>query len=113
MEVLLRGYRISKASRKLDVVLVAARYVRHSNELECSQAYVRRGPIWGDIVLLGRDEIIQRLEKKQRVVTGKPDAIPGEFIVFHPVELDRRNGTQRLLVGQAGAKGDDLGLPLF
>ena len=109
----MRGYRISKASRKLDVVLVAARYDAQSNVLECSQAYIRRGPIWGDIVLLSRDEIIQRLEKKERVVTGKPDLIPGEFVVYNTVELERRNGTHRLLAGGAGIKGDHLDLPLF
>ncbi len=109
----MRGYRLPKSSRKLDVVLVAARYTPRSNELKIGQAYVRRGPIWSDLKLLKRDEIIEHLERKQRVVTGEPAVIPGEFSVFDTVQLSRANGKMGIHIGQLPEKGDDLGLPLF
>jgi hypothetical protein len=109
----LRGYRLPKSSRKLDVVLVAARYTQRSQQLKIGQAYVRRGPIWSDLTLLSRDDLIQRLEDKQRIVTGMPAEIPGEFVVFSQVQLDQVNGAKGIYTGQLPAKGDDLGIPLF
>jgi len=108
-----RGYRIPKASRKLDVVIVAARYAQSGKKLAIGQAYVRRGLVWSDMKLLDRNDLIQRLEDKQRVVTGKPAKIPGEFVVSDHLRLERDNGTVTLRAGTAETKGDDLGLPLF
>ena len=109
----MRGYRLPKSSRKLDVVIVAARYTQRSNKLTYGQAYLRRGPIWGDLVLLERDEVLKRLKAKQQVVTGKPDEIPGEFTVFNSVQFNQTNGSGAIYVDQPPAKGDDLGVPLF
>ena len=109
----MRGYRVPKASLKLDVVIVAVRYTKRSMQLTDSQAYVRRGLIWGDLVLLTRDELVQHLTGKQRVVTGKPAEIPGEFVVFDPVKLVGHNGSASIFTGDQPAKGDDLRLPLF
>jgi hypothetical protein len=109
----LRGYRLPRSSRKLDVVIIAARYGKRSKSLKSGQAYLRRGLIWGDLVLIDRDELVGHLENNARVVTGKPGEIPGEFLVFNDVHLDKANGTQRIHVGELPAKGDDLGLPLF
>jgi hypothetical protein len=113
LEVSLRGYRIPKASRKLDVVLVAVRYDSRGQKVRYGQAYVRRGKVWGDLTLLDRDELIDRLEEKQQVVTGKPAEIPGEFTVFDRVRLERSNGSEVIRVGETRSKEDDLGLPLF
>ena len=109
----MRGYRIPKASRKLDVVIVAARYAERSKQLKVGQAYVRRGPIWGDLMLLTRDDLVQRINSKQRVVTGTPAEIPGEFVVFDHVQLEAKNGGVGIHVDEAPLKGDDLRLPLF
>jgi hypothetical protein len=113
LEVSLRGYRLPKASRKLDVVLVAVRYDARGKQLAYSQAYVRRGKVWGDLTLLDRGELIERLEEEQQVVTGKPAQIPGEFTVFDRVRLERNNGSEAIRVGETRSKEDDLGLPLF
>jgi hypothetical protein len=82
-------------------------------QLTVGQAYVRRGPIWGDLMLLSRDDIVQRITAKQRVVTGKPAEIPGEFVVFNHAQLRQVKGGVGIHVGEAPPKGDDLGLPLF
>jgi hypothetical protein len=113
LEVSLRGYRLPKSSSKLDVVIVAAQYAKRSKQLKLGQAYVRRGPIWGDLTLIDRKQLLQRLESKQHVVTGKPAEIPGEFVVFGQVQLDQVNGDQGLHAGDVPEKGDNLGVPLF
>ena len=109
----MRGYRLPKASSKLDVVIVAARYTKRSKQLKFGQAYVRRGLIWGDLMLLSRDELVQRITGKQRVVTGTPAEIPGEFVVFNHAKLSPMNGGVGIHVGEVPPKGDDLDLPLF
>jgi hypothetical protein len=113
LEVSLRGYRLPKASRKLDVVLVAVRYDSRGQKLAHTQAYVRRGKVWGDLTLLNRADLIGRLEEKQQVVTGKPAEIPGEFTVFDRVRLERSNGSEAVHVGETRSNKDELGLPLF
>ncbi|TFH35710.1 MAG: hypothetical protein E4G99_06645 [Anaerolineales bacterium] len=109
----MRGYRVPKVSRTFDVVIVAARYVKSGKQLACGQAFVRRGPIWGDLRLLDRNDLIRRLEERQTVVTGRPAEIPGEFVVFNHVRLGRDNDTLALLAGEKQSTGDSLGLPLF
>ena len=110
---MLRGYRIPKASRKLDVVIVAVRYSGRGKKLAQGQAYLRRGLVWGDLVLLSRDELAERVKDGQTVVTGKPAAIPGEFIVFDHVRLAGSNGGLSLKAANPALQGDDLGLPLY
>ena len=109
----MRGHRIPKASRKLDVVIVAARYSKSGKKLDCGKAYVRRGPIWSDIQLLDRKDLIQRLEDKQCVVTGRPTEIPGEFEVFNHLLPYGQDEVLTFQAHEMGSTGDDLGLPLF
>jgi hypothetical protein len=48
----MRGIRVTKESRKIDVVLVAARYTAKGDRVKVAKGYVRRGAIWGDLKLL-------------------------------------------------------------
>jgi hypothetical protein len=113
LEVSLRGYRLHKISRKLDVVIVAVRYTKRNKQFKVGQGYVRRGSIWGDITLLNRHDLVQRLEGKQYIVTGAPAQIPGEFDVFDRVRLDQGDGGESIHVGEIPQDGDELGVPLF
>ena len=109
----MRGHRIPKESRKLDVVIIAARYSKSGKKLDCGQAYVRSGPIWSDIQLLDRKDLIQRLEDKQKVVTGRPTEIPGEFEVFNHLLPYGQDDVLTIHARETGSTGDNLGLPLF
>jgi hypothetical protein len=109
----LRGYRLPKSSRKMDVVIVAVRYTERNKQFKVGQGYVRRGTIWGDLTLLTRHDLVQRLEGKQNIVTGAPAEIPGEFDVFGRVLLDQEDGGESIYVGEMPQKGDELGVPLF
>jgi len=107
-----RGTRISKASQKLDVVLVAARYDPDTLQLDFAQGYVRRGKVWGDQRLLGRVEILDYLSRGKRVVTGHPTDIPGDFKTFNRVREGGEGSSQVLRSEGSQGQADNLGLPL-
>jgi hypothetical protein len=109
----MRGIRVTKESRKLDVVLVAARYTSKRDRLRVAKGYVRRGVIWGDLILLPRKDIVQRLKSGERIVFGEPQQIPGSFQALAKIRLGEENGGEVLIANGADGKGDQLGLPLF
>jgi hypothetical protein len=112
-EVSVRGKKVSPNARKLDVVLVAVRYDDSEGRLTLAQGYERRGFVWGDLVLLDRDDVIDRIQAGKRVVAGRRAEIPGDFEVLNPIQLQRLNGSSSLVAEGRAAEGDDLGLPLF
>ncbi len=110
----MRGKRVSPDNRKVDVVVVAARYAPQGGVLDRVKAYQRRGLVWGDVTLLGREELVQRLRRGLRVVTGRPKDLPGDFEIIAPVRLASANGTEALVAGGSSpGSGDDLDIPLF
>ncbi len=109
----MRGKRVSRASRKLDVVLVAARYDEEDEQIDIAQGYERRGFVWGDLVLLDRRTLVERLNANKRVVTGHPGELPGDFVVAAEVHLAQEGGTETIVADGHQTGRDDLGLPLF
>ena len=108
----MRGLKVSKGSKKLDMVLVAARYDDEHYVL-LAQGFTRSGSVWGDIRLFERGELIARVEKGERVVTGAPSYLPGDFDVFEEVEVAEFDGSAYLVAVPDAQRGDRLGLPLF
>jgi hypothetical protein len=109
----MRGKKISPAMKKLDMVLVAARYAEGSATLEMAKGYERFGQVWTDLKLYDRAALANRLTRGARVVTGQLSGLAGEFEVFAQVQLQGKNGGGRIVAEGAGSGGDDLGLPLF
>jgi hypothetical protein len=106
--------RVSKDSRKkYEFVVVAARYQTEDGSLNIAQVYERRGPIWGDVVLLDRSQIVELIREGYRIVTGKPGKVQGDFDVFGSLNLHASNGFESLVVGEAASSQDDLQIPLF
>jgi hypothetical protein len=110
--------RVSKAARKdYEFIVIAARYQEgdHSLEisLEIAQVYQRRGPIWGDVVMLNRKEIIERIEEGDRGVIGRIAEIEGDFEVFGELRVVGTVGPLRLAVDEREPVHDDLQVPLF
>ena len=108
----MRGQRVSRASRKLDVVLVAARYLPQLQELDFAQGYVRRGHIWSDLKLIHRADLIDKVMQGKKVAVGRPVSLPGDFEPEARVELVAQNGSKALRAEHAPGPGDDLQLPL-
>lgn len=109
----MRGLRSSVAGKKIDVVLVAARY-GPDGRLSLAQGYARRGAVWGDLRLYNRDQLVEQLELGMQLVTGRPAELVGDFQILARVEHRSRNGQdgQLSIEGKSGPQ-DDLGLPLF
>ncbi len=55
---------------KFDGVIEAVRYAP-DGKIEFVRAYERRGPAFSDHVLIGRAELVERLRKGNRFVTGR------------------------------------------
>jgi hypothetical protein len=113
MEVLVRGKRVSRSARKLDLVLVAARYGGENSQLKVARGYRRRGFVWGDLELFDRQMLVEHLKAKTQVVTGRVADLPGDFEVTATVRMKDVEGVE-FVVADGDQKGrDDLGVPLF
>ena len=109
----MRGIRVTKESRKIDVVLVAARYTSKGDLVQIAKGYVRRGPIWGDLILLPRKELVERLKSGERIVVGEHAEVPGSFNTVAKVRLAEGSGGEKLVANGTDGVGDELGLPLY
>jgi hypothetical protein len=98
-----------------DGVIEAVRY-SPDGRLSLARVYERRGPSFSDRILLGRDELIKRLESGDKYVLGKRiPRIPGTFEVTIAVRLVKDNeGVVWISTQGGGDHHDDLeGAPIF
>jgi hypothetical protein len=77
------------------------------------RAYERRGPIFSDIVLINRADLISRLRAGQCFVVGKRVIYQGnKFETSLPVQLVQKNGGEFLVTANSSAGHDHLeGVP--
>ncbi len=106
------GQRLSIAGKGLDVVLVAARY-SGDGRLTLTRGFERHGDVWGDVVLLTREALVEKLRAVRHVVTGQPRELPGDFVILAPVRLETSPTSERIVAEGLTSEGDELGLPLF
>jgi hypothetical protein len=107
-----RGLKVNKDSRKLDVVLVAARY-NDEGALKFAKGYERRGKVWSDIRIFDRETLLNKVRSGAKVVTGNPVAIPGNYDPAGIVRIIDRDGGERLVTDGKQNQFDDLGLPVL
>jgi hypothetical protein len=109
-----RGRRVSKKTRKLDIVVEAVRYEEETSRVCLTRGYERVGYIWSDIKLFDRKQLVELLETKKRVVCGHPAGIQGDFEVYGRLQF-QGDGEHGVLTcdGPSGLEKEDLGLPLF
>ncbi|GAB4534031.1 MAG: hypothetical protein Fur0018_23740 [Anaerolineales bacterium] len=95
------------AKPKFDGVIEAAHYTP-AGKLEWVRVYERRGPAFGDHVILSRDALIARLQAGKRFVTGKRIPRQGtSFEVHAPVHLVSGDGQAYIVAGQTQTTGLD------
>jgi len=109
-----RGRRVSRKTRKLDVVVEAVRYDEETSRLFLARGYERVGYIWSDINLFDRKQLVELLKTKKRVVCGRPAGIQGDFEVYGCLQV-KGDGERGVLAcgAPSGLMKEDLGLPLF
>ncbi len=102
------------------MIVVAARYKGKGpgRRLAFAQIYERHGPIWSDIKLSDRQQMIALIEAGKRVMSGRPLPLAHDFEVGARIGLQAVNGVQLILAEDFGgegesSEGDDLGVPLL
>ena len=102
--------RVHRGLKKVDLVVTSARYQDAGQRLLQARGFARRGSVWSDTELLGREELTTRLRRGERVVAGRPSELPGDFELGHRLRLE----DDGWIVAEGGRGGrDDLGVPLF
>ena len=113
-EVSVRGQRTIISKKKIDMILVAARYEPGERRLQLVQGYSRRGVVWSDRQLFSREILVQRLRDGDRLATGRVAELEGDFEVHAHVQLEGSGAGSPFLVADGlEATGDNLALPLF
>jgi hypothetical protein len=102
------------AKADYDGVIQAVRY-DDQGQVKWVRAFLRRGAVWTDYVLLNRDELVQKLSSGLRFRTGERLHYQGgTFKVTHPVKLVNVNSHEVLVAGSEQVKTDRLeGVPLI
>ena len=108
----MRGWQLSPAAKRLDIVVVAARY-DPQGKLTVAQGFERRGQVWSDLILVDRDTLIRNLRSRRHVAVAAPTPVPGDFEIVARVRLERRNEEETLTSNSAHADQDHLPAPLF
>lgn len=110
----MRGKPVSKSSTgEFEFVVIAARYGDEGGNLDLAQVYERRGPIWGDVKLLGRAQILELIKSGRKMVVGNLASLPGDFTVVGPLKISKSNGSECIVVGEGSSSHDDLQVPQF
>ena len=93
--------------------MVGVRYAP-DGAIEWVRAFEKRGATWSDWKLILREDLIDRLEKGQRIVAGK--RIPyqaGTFEFGEPLALKGTGASARVTIGSANGEKDALpGVPV-
>lgn len=103
-----------KAPLKIDGVVEAVRYTP-GGLVSLVRAYLRRGPAFGDRVLLTREQMLEQLKSGKRFVAGqRKEFLGATFETGMEIHLVSDGGEDFIRSAQAGGKSDDLkGVPLF
>lgn len=102
------------AEKKIDGVIEAVRYTSEGT-LKMARAYLRRGAVWSDRVLLTRSELLDQLKAGKNWVVGQRVLyMAGTFETSNAVQVKGSQGQEVLYTSQAQDNRDNLeGAPLF
>jgi len=100
-------------AQKYDAVVEVVRY-NEQGMVELARAYERRGPAFGDRVLLTRSQLIERLKSGKICFTGaRTPMLAGTFKTVQRINLVNNSGKDYLVTGEKAPTRDNLHLPLF
>jgi hypothetical protein len=102
------------AKQKVDGIVEAVHYAPDGN-VQWVRAYLRQGKVFGDHVLIPRQELITSLKQGKRFLTGqRKQYLGGVFDSADPVRVAAYNGQDILVVGEAQVEKDRLaGVPVI
>ena len=93
--------------------VVQAVHYDNQGQVMWVRAFLRRGPIWSDYVMIDRDDLVDNIKSGVRCRTGERlQYLGGTFETSFPVELVKVNNHEVLVAGDGQAKTDSLvGVP--
>ena len=97
-----------------DGVVVAVRYMPQG-EIEWVRAFERRGFVFTDRMMMGRDALVERLQDGKCFKIGERVPLKGnDFEVSEDIRLVEKSGSSVIVAGQASSDQDSLGnLPII
>lgn len=98
------------AQIKIDGVIEAVQYTPRG-ELSVVRAFERHGVVWSDLVLLQREELLERLVQGKRFAVGKRKLYLGSVFEIGPM-VKKVNG-KIVSENQDGTQDHLDGVPLF
>jgi hypothetical protein len=112
----LRGKKTSIAKKKIDVILTAVK-LSADGQMVFARGYLRRGPVWSDIVILQREQLIERLQEGEKIYTGyeaeAETGVIGDFELHEKLAVKSVDGRDKIVLGEDEKTAEDLGLPLL
>ena len=102
------------AKLRFDGVVEAVHYTPEGS-VDWVRAYLRRGSIFSDRVMLDRQGLVEQLRSGKRFMVGKPrQYLASTFETTKPVKLIEQNGGSFLTAGGAQKDRDYLeGVPIL
>ena len=102
------------AKPKYDGVVQAVRYDDQGQVLWV-RAFLRRGQIWSDHIMLDRNELIEQIKSGKQIVVGERIPLLGAtFETTVPIKVVKTNSHEVLISGDTQANSDSLeGVPLI
>ena len=102
------------AKNKYDGVVEAVHYTP-DGQVAWVRAYLRRGFIFSDRMMLDRETLIDQIKSGKRIVIGKRVPQMGaNFEVSDTIKIVKQNGGESLAVGEAQPGQDHLaGVPII
>ena len=99
-------------AKKFDGVVEAVRY--KDGQIEVVRAFERRGAAFSDRVLIERHELLERLRKGKKFVTGqRKELLAGTFDVGKSVQLVQRDGTEFVSTRENAERDELEQVPVF
>jgi hypothetical protein len=102
------------ANPKYDGVIEAVHYTP-DGKVDWVRAYLRRGPTWGDRVIIPRQALISDIKAGRKMALGqRVEFMAGTFDISAPVKVVGTDGHE-VLVTRDGASDRDIleGLPVL
>jgi hypothetical protein len=96
--------------KRIDGIIEAVRYLP-DGKIDTVRAYEYRGFIWSDHILLNRAELVERLKKGEKFVTGQRKRYLGSWLETGLIVRYDRNIVST--VGQEGKQDLLTGVPIF
>ena len=99
-------------AKKFDGVVEAVRY--KDGQIEVVRAFERRGAAFSDRVLIERHELLERLKKGKKFVTGqRKELLAGTFETGKPLQIVSRDGREFVSTKDSADRDELEQVPVF